>query len=275
MSKPRPNGDYQESSTYETSDFEDDDDNYSDLHKADLLRENDMYGSGVHAALLRLGHDMGMQGISCEKGIEHLLLAIITLQESETYLLQRQEAMQDEITQLVAMIQAMRKKLQEQSFQAEDSDRSGVTRGHAQTAQPQTRQHDAPAAPKPPAVPVTNALIFTPRTVIESAAIATAPGLFKDTKDANKDAHARAHTHTHTLKESSRGQEAADVAVMPTPRGVSRRDSGHRGLDTPRKSARERQANTEYNGEEDNNDHKAEGVKALFLEGSVKALLRP
>ncbi len=128
MSKTRPNGDYQESSTYETSDFEDD---YSDLNQGDLLRENDSLGSGVHAALLRLGHDMGMQGISCEKGIEHLLLAIITLQESETYLLQRQEAMQDEITQLVAMIQAMRKKLKEQSS-AEDSKRSGVTRGHAQ-----------------------------------------------------------------------------------------------------------------------------------------------
>jgi hypothetical protein len=56
----------------------DDDDNYSDLHRGDLLRENDMYGSGVHAALLRLGHDIGMLGISCEKGIEHLLLAIIT-----------------------------------------------------------------------------------------------------------------------------------------------------------------------------------------------------
>ena len=78
MSRPRPNGDYQESSAYETSDFEDD---YSDLNKGDPLRENDSLCSGVHAALLLLGHDMGMQGISCGKGIEHLLLAIITLQE--------------------------------------------------------------------------------------------------------------------------------------------------------------------------------------------------
>jgi hypothetical protein len=39
------------------------------------------------------------------------------IQDSETHLLERHEAMRDEITQLVAMVQAMRKKLKEKAGQ--------------------------------------------------------------------------------------------------------------------------------------------------------------
>ena len=41
----------------------------------------------------------------------------ICIQDSEMHLLQKHEAMRDEITQLVAMVQAMRKKLKEKAGQ--------------------------------------------------------------------------------------------------------------------------------------------------------------
>jgi len=39
-----------------------------------------VYCHGLHAALLKLGYGTGMETLSCEKGIEHLLFAIVTLQ---------------------------------------------------------------------------------------------------------------------------------------------------------------------------------------------------
>ena len=87
------------------------------LSMSALEAENDVYSSGVHEALLQLGHAAGMQGKRCEDGIKLLLTGIATLQDSETNLLARQDIMRDEITQLVAMVRALRKQLKEGAAQ--------------------------------------------------------------------------------------------------------------------------------------------------------------
>ena len=91
------------------------------LSMSALEAENDVYSNGVHEALLQLGHAAGMQGKGCEDGIKLLLTGIATLQDSETNLLARQDVMRDEITQLVAMVRALRKQLKEGAAQEQEA----------------------------------------------------------------------------------------------------------------------------------------------------------
>ena len=91
------------------------------LSMSALEAENDVYSNGVHEALLQLGHAAGMQGKGCEDGIKLLLTGIATLQDSETNLLARQDIMRDEISQLVAMVRALRKQLKEGAAQEQEA----------------------------------------------------------------------------------------------------------------------------------------------------------
>ncbi|EKX48607.1 hypothetical protein GUITHDRAFT_105753 [Guillardia theta CCMP2712] len=75
-----------------------------------LMKEMQTYQSGMHAILLRLGYDQGMQGLTSDEGMECLLDAILVLQD---HLLKRHEAMKNENDQLVAVVRALKSRIVE------------------------------------------------------------------------------------------------------------------------------------------------------------------
>ena len=188
-------------------------DEESDISKSELQAENDVYSTGVHEALLQLGYAAGMQGKTCEDGIKLLLTAIVALQDSETHLLARQETMRDEITQLVAMVQAMRKKLKERAVQEQEA---------AAAAAPAS----VTVSSKPP-----RAAVYRPAS--SSSSMVATPRGARGGRAAGVD--------QSSLKETSVGQDGA-LADLATPRGPLNREVDGATLLTPRHAARTQQA---------------------------------